>query len=332
MPEGSIAKVEDRRERSQRKYPDFPQKIIISQVDLPAGAGFFLLESKDRSILETLAWFGTYFSMAKAKKQLTWCIVRLGEDLNWWVDEISDEVHWDIDGLSIIDPRQLGYIIDLIEPLNDDGFDSNLLESAFFAFRIEKDLGKGRVRLARSNDTLLDTEDQLFAMPNLIDEETGPYADFIDHITKLRVKLLNDTIDFEQKLTMDEIEEEIREDQNNSFIEGSAVHIFNEIVNILEYVPAGYEAEEEEVAPEAKDEDIDVEVSDDLPEIDEKEEQELQKDESLRWDGDDEESEDMEELDDDEEEEEDLDDLEGDDDLDDLEDDEEAVKSRIRKK
>lgn len=260
--------------------------------------------------------------MAKARQQLAWAIVRLGEDLNWWVDEISDEIHWDIDGLSIIDPRQMNYILDLIEPLNDYGFDGNLLEAAFFPFRIEKDLGEGRVQLARANESFLDTEDQLFALPNLIDEETGPYADFIDHITKLRVKLLNDTIDFEKQLTMDEIEEEIREDQNNSFIEGSAVHIFNEIVNILEYVPSGYESDDEEGG---RSRGIEEEVSDDFPEIDEKEEEQLTKDETLRWE-DDEESGEEEEVT------EDLDDLDDDDETEeeDLAEDEEEVKPRSR--
>ncbi len=260
--------------------------------------------------------------MAKTKRQLEWCVVRLGEDLNWWVDELSDDVHWDVDGLSIIDPRQMSYIIDLIEPLNDYGFEANLLEAAFFPFRIEKDLGEGRVHLRRANESFLDTEDHLFALPNLIDEETGPYADFIDHITKLRVKLLNDTIDFEQKLTMDEIEEEIREEQNSNFIEGSAVHLFTEIVNILEYVPAGYESDDEE---EGKARAIEEEVSDDFPDIDENEEEELKKDESLRWEDD----EDVDDDDDDtivgEDEEEDLDELgddEEDEELDDLEDDE----------
>ncbi len=244
--------------------------------------------------------------MAKSKPQLEWSIVRLGEDLNWWVDEISDDVHWDLDGLSIIDPRQMSYIIDLIEPLNDYGFDSNILEAAFFPFRIDKDLGKGRVRLSRANESILDAEDQLFALPNVIDEDTGPYADFIDHITRLRVKLLNDTIDFEQKLTLDEIEEEIREEQNNSFIEGSAVHLFSEIVNILEYVPAGYEADEEEPKERA----IEEEVNEDFPDIDEKEEEELKKDETLKWDEDDgeEKEESLDDFSDDEEE--DLDELE----------------------
>src|SRR5690606_13015426 len=142
--------------------------------------------------------------MAKTSPQLEWCIVRLGEDFNWWVDEISDEIHWDVDGLSIIDPRQVAHIIELLEPLQDYGFEPDFLESAFFTFQIDADLGKGRVRLSRSSEGILESEEKLFALPNILDEETGPYADFIDTITKLRVKMLNDSMNFEKKLTVDE--------------------------------------------------------------------------------------------------------------------------------
>ena len=61
--------------------------------------------------------------MAKSAPQLEWCIVRLGDDHNWWVEEVSDPVRWDVDGLSIIDPRQVQHIIELVDPLRDYGFD-----------------------------------------------------------------------------------------------------------------------------------------------------------------------------------------------------------------
>lgn len=249
--------------------------------------------------------------MAKTSPQLEWCIVRLGEDVNWWVQEISDEIHWDVDGLSIIDPRQLAHIIDLLEPLHDYGFEADIMEAAFYSFKISKDLGDGRVKLTRTNDSLLDTEDKLFALPDILDEETGPYADFIDHIAKLRVKMLNDSMNFEKKLTVDELEEEIRDEENNSFIEGRSIHLFNEIISILEYVPAGFEldAEESEETEEAEDEAAAV-----FPDIEEHEDESLQEDDTMRWDEDEEEDkeegdeedeeEDEEEEDEDEEEEE----------------------------
>ncbi len=221
--------------------------------------------------------------MAKGSPQLEWCIVRLGEDHNWWVDEVSDPVHWDVDGLSIIDPRQVDHIIELIDPLREYGFDSDLFERAFIPFRITKDLGKGKVRLARTKQPLLESEEKLFALPDVIDEENGPYADFLDHITRLRVKLINELLDLEEKLTVDEVEDQLRESQNSDFIEGKAVHLFSEITAILDFMPAGHgEDDEEGEKGAAEDED------DDLPEVEEEDEEKLKNDSSLKWDEDDE--------------------------------------------
>ena len=221
--------------------------------------------------------------MAKGSPQLEWCVVRLGEDHNWWVDEVSDPVHWDVDGLSIIDPRQVDHIIELIDPLREYGFDSDLFERAFIPFRITKDLGKGKVRLARTKQPLLESEEKLFALPDVIDEENGPYADFLDHITRLRVKLINELLGLEEKLTVDEVEDQLRESQNNDFIEGKAVHLFGEITAILDFMPAGHgEDDEEGDKRAAEDED------DDLPEVEEEDEEKLKNDSSLKWDEDDE--------------------------------------------
>jgi hypothetical protein len=222
--------------------------------------------------------------MAKGSPQLEWCVVRLGEDHNWWVDEVSDPVHWDVDGLSIIDPRQVDHIIELIDPLREYGFDSDLFERAFIPFRITKDLGKGKVRLARTKQPLLESEEKLFALPDVIDEENGPYADFLDHITRLRVKLLNELLDLEEKLTVDEVEDQIREAQNNDFIEGKAVHLFSEITAILDFMPAGHGEDEDDA-----DKGADEAEEDDLPEVEEDEEEKLKGDASLKWDEDEEE-------------------------------------------
>jgi hypothetical protein len=224
--------------------------------------------------------------MAKSSTTLDWCVVRLGEDHNWWVNEVSDPVRWDVDGLSIIDPRQVAHMIELVEPLRDYGFDQDIMEAAFIPFRIEKDLGEGRVRLKRTKDSIFESDEKLFALPDILDEENGPYADLLDHLTRLRVKMLNELFDFESKLTVDEVEDEIREDQNTQFIEGKAVHTFEEITAILEYVPAGWDGDED-VADKAVEDTEDA----DLPELDAEEEEKLKNDESLKWDEDDEEKE-----------------------------------------
>jgi hypothetical protein len=219
--------------------------------------------------------------MAKGSPQLEWCIVRLGEDHNWWVDEVSDPVHWDVDGLSIIDPRQVDHIIELIEPLREYGFDQDVFERAFIPFRITKDLGKGKVRLARIKQPLLESEEKLFALPDVIDEENGPYADFLDHITRLRVKMLNEILDLEEKLTVDEVEDQIREAQNSDFIEGRAVHLFSEITAILDYTPEGH-GDDEEDSEKA----VATEGEDDLPDVEEEEDEKMKNDSSLKWDED----------------------------------------------
>jgi len=221
--------------------------------------------------------------MAKAISTLDWCVVRLGDDHNWWVAETSDPVRWDVDGLSIVDPRQLAHLIELVDPLRDYGFDQDMFEAAFIPFRIDKDLGEGKVRLKRMKESLFDSEEKLFVLADVLDEENGPYADLLDHLTRCRVKMLNDIFKFESKLSVDEVEDEIREDQNTSFIQGKAVHTFEELTAILDYMPAGYDADEETAAKGIEDED-----DDELPELDEAEEEKLKNDESLKWDEDEE--------------------------------------------
>jgi len=222
--------------------------------------------------------------MPNTTNKLTWCKARLGNDHNWWVDEISDPVHWDIDGLGIIDPRQFQHILDLVEPLADYGLQTGMIEDAFFAFAIDEMDKQNRVVLRRVEESLLDSGEQLFALPDILDEERGPYADLIDHLTKLRVKMLNDLIDFAQNLTVEELEEEIRETQNLDFMEGRGTHFFPEITSILEYVPEGFELEDETGSAASKSEDS--ELQEDVAEVDENTEETLEADDTMKWDED----------------------------------------------
>ena len=279
--------------------------------------------------------------MAKGTPQLEWCIVRLGDDHNWWVDEVSDSIHWDVDGLSIIDPRQVDHLIELIEPLREYGFDADIFERALISFRIAKDLGKGKVRLSRTKESLLESDEKLFALPDIIDEENGPYADLLDHLTRLRVKLLNDLFDFEEKLTVDEVEDQIRETENNDFIEGKAVHLFNEITAILDFMPAGYGDEDEDTPATGKRAKKEDSEDDDLPEIEEEEDERMKNDASLKWDDEDEVGKDGEEKkegdkdkdeDDEDKDEDDEDEDEDEDDEDSEEDDEKPSRSKKSRK
>ena len=228
--------------------------------------------------------------MSKSSPKLNWCIAKVSKDLNWWVVETSDPIHWDTEGLSIIDPRQAAHIVDLMEPLRDYGLQSDIVETAFFPFAIESQLPDKRLKLVRVTDNVLESEEPLFWLPDSLDEEKSPYADFLDHITKVRVKMLNAIFDFEQRLTVDDLEDEIREDHHNAFLEGRTVHAFREITDILEYVPQGYELDdgsEEESKPdkgEEAEEEI-PDIDDDFPDADE--EESIEQDETMKWDEDD---------------------------------------------
>ncbi|MDR3273838.1 MAG: hypothetical protein LBS87_00685 [Puniceicoccales bacterium] len=145
-----------------------------------------------------------------------------------------------MDGLGILDPNQVGYMLDLLVQMQSYGLRNNTVEDAFFKFSIEKELPKSMVRLVASDEELMSPKDKIFAMPNLIDESDGPYVDFIDHIISVRVKMLNANLDFQQPLEIEELEESIRSEQQTNYASGKSCHAFDEIMSILDYVPEGY--------------------------------------------------------------------------------------------
>ena len=213
--------------------------------------------------------------------------------MNWWIHEISDPINWDVDGLGVIDPRQFQHLVELMEPLQDYGLRNELVDAAFYSFGIDKVEKDKSVLLKRIKDSILESEEQLFALPDILHDDKGHYADFLDHITKLRIKMLNDLIDFSQSLTVEELEEDIREKQNADFMEGRATHFFTEVSSILEYVPEGFALDEdEEEASESEDEKLEK----DLGEIDSEEPVEkIEEDETMKWDEEEEEEDDFEE-------------------------------------
>ena len=227
--------------------------------------------------------------MPKKPNKMDWCLVRIRDDMNWWATEVADPIHWDVDGLGAVDPRQMSYILEQCDALREYGLDPDIVDQAFISMRIEKAEKKEQVRLIQTKDSLLDDDNSLFALPDIIDEEKGPYADFLDHITRFRVKMINDLIEFDRNLTVDELEDEIRERQNQEYMEGKAVHPFREVVSILEYVPEGYELDDDEPNKQEKDE------IEDIPEFEEAQNEKIEEDETMRWDEDEDEDKDEDE-------------------------------------
>ena len=223
--------------------------------------------------------------MEKNGPRLDWCIARLGDDHHWWVSEISDEVNWDVDGLGIIDPKQFLHMNELLDSMTEYGLDSDIVDEAFFTFEITEEMEGGKIRLSRVRDSLLKAEDMLFALPDVMDEDKGPYADFLNHISLLRVKMLNDLIDFAEPFTLEEMEEVLAERQNNDFLEGSRTHFYTETESILEFVPEGF-ALDQDIKDDEEDEDGEEDYSDvetESVEANAKEEEAIARSEDLKW-------------------------------------------------
>lgn len=220
----------------------------------------------------------------KTGPSLEWCIVRLSEDENWWIDEISDKENWDVDNLGIIDPKQFLHINELLDSMNEFGLDSQIVDDAFFTFEIKEEVKGGKIKLVRVRDSLLKADDMLFALPDVLDEEKGPYADFLNHVSQIRVTMLNELIEFAEPYSQEEMEEVLSEKQNNDFLEGRRSHFSDELISILEFVPDGFaidsdlEGDDKEEKEEEDYSDLDAE----LVEVSDKEEK-LLPDEDLKW-------------------------------------------------
>ncbi len=224
--------------------------------------------------------------MKKTGPSLDWCIVRIGEDKNWWIDSISDNENWDVDNLGIIDPKQFLHINELLDSMTEFGLESQIVDEAFFTFAIEEEQKGGLIKLVRVRDSLLKADDMLFALPDVLDEEKGPYADFLNHVSEKRVSMLNELIDFTEPYTLEEMEEVLAEKQNNDFLEGKRSHFSDELFAILEFVPDGFaiDADLDDESEKANEDEEDYsDLESDLIEVSDKEEK-LLPDSDLKWD------------------------------------------------
>jgi hypothetical protein len=223
--------------------------------------------------------------MAVTTSKLLWCTIRFKEkEGSWWVKENSDPKHYEPDGLGILDPFQFPWVLDMMDPLREYGLSNEILEAAFVPFQpqeIDKDKDQ-TVRLVRVAEHILDSEEQLFALPNVKDGDKGAYADFLEHIMRLRVKLINDTIKMEQKLTVEDVDEQLSELRNQAMIEGRDIHPFEEITDILEFVPLGHEVpgDDDDDDKPARAQSAAEDIAD-LPDV---EEVDKDMEKNLRWD------------------------------------------------
>lgn len=183
----------------------------------------------------------------KKEEQIEWCVVKLGADRRWWIEETSaTALISDDEQACVLDPKQIESIFDLLEPLQPYGLQRSLIEKAFLPLTIDRDLGQGRLRLLPTDESLSLSDGKLFALPRLFDESYGGYAEFIDHIGNLRVKMLNANRRLKRQLSIDDLEDQVRAIWENAENSGQPLHLFQEIVAILEFCPAGDEKDFED--------------------------------------------------------------------------------------
>ncbi|MCX6900899.1 MAG: hypothetical protein NT105_19675 [Verrucomicrobia bacterium] len=174
-----------------------------------------------------------------------WIVVRLGNDMNWWVEKTSDEIYWPREGLSVLDPRQFRDIAERLGEYYAIGFQRTMFAKAFALFTAESEMDEGRLRLKIALRPGEDPGDKLFALPLFVDEEQSSYRELVDNLIELRVKLLNKTHHYTHAVDDLELEEELVAKLNDRYFNGSSLHCYDEINEILSWSPAEWDGSDE---------------------------------------------------------------------------------------
>jgi hypothetical protein len=170
-----------------------------------------------------------------------WIIARLGSDQNWWLAEASSDVYSSEGAHGLLEPSQIAYLVEKLDEYRAHGYDRQLLDSAFQWFEVESELDDDRLRLAPVNGDIGDSVQQLFALPLVGDEETGPYYDLIDAITSARITKLNTTHHYFRACTDLEMQEELDALDRDRYFASEDIHCFDEINEILQWSPAEWD-------------------------------------------------------------------------------------------
>ncbi len=177
------------------------------------------------------------------RPSLKWIVARLGQDMNWWVDETSEEVYWGGGALSLLDPKQVSFLREELQKYLAYGFKMEALDRAFHPFEAASDLSDGRLRLVPSSHGMTDKDVPLFALPDLIDDEEGAYADLLDQLAAMRIRMINATHHYFQQVTEDDMDEDVQARNSGRYFEGRALHVFHELEDILTWSPAEWDEE-----------------------------------------------------------------------------------------
>jgi hypothetical protein len=164
-----------------------------------------------------------------------WLIIQLGDDLNWWVVETSRARHGDDAPRGLLDPRQLSYLVTQLADYAEFGLSDQQFATGFQLYSVAAELSDGRLRLIRTDDNLLDTGADHFALP------TDNYESFLEALSAAHIRRLNNQHHFAQPCTTDEMFRELDLLDNDRYFNADQLHSFDEINEILEWNPAQWD-------------------------------------------------------------------------------------------
>jgi hypothetical protein len=156
--------------------------------------------------------------------------------------ESAVDIYWDEGGRGLLDPRQIAHLAVALDEYQAHGFRPQLLNDAFQLFELESEVDDDRLRLAPINrDDFSAGGEQVFALPLIDDEETGPYYDLLDAISAARITKLNTTHNYVRDCTELEMGEELDALDRDRYFVAENIHCFDEINEILEWSPAEWD-------------------------------------------------------------------------------------------
>ncbi len=163
---------------------------------------------------------------------------RLGDDFNWWIESAdSDEPH----ARGVLDPRQVAHIVQTLDEYRRFGYRPEQLAGAFQAYRLDAEISEGEIRLAATDQSLVEDAGELFALPLVGEEQDGPFFDFLEAVRAARIRQLNATHRFAQECTVDEMTEELDLLDSDRYFSEETIHAFDELNEILEWSPAEWD-------------------------------------------------------------------------------------------
>lgn len=173
-----------------------------------------------------------------------WIIVRLDENMNWWIDETSDDIDRSAGDRSVLDPRQITQLVEMLGQYRPHGLRPEQFAAAFQVYIAQSELSDGRLKLVLTDESIFDTGAQLFALPLIGEEDADAYSELLDAISVARIRRLNKTHHYARDCTELDMQEELDALDRDRFFNAETMHVFDEINEILEWSPAEWEDSE----------------------------------------------------------------------------------------